>query len=103
LVHSCYECNRDFVSFRDVIGHALREHRDILDERTAELFERALRREWRCSNCTHAGKIYYSELDEFAPLRKACPGAYFFNHPDPAGGCVNFWPRKWGRKVGEKR
>jgi len=94
VVHYCKSCGLNFRGFEDALRHALRDHRDELDEGLVELYRRALERRWRCDDCVHAGTIYYDELDEYAPLQKACPGTYRFNHPNPTR-CPNFWPREW--------
>jgi len=49
-----------------------------------------------CANCIHAGVIYYDplyEYDDLRDLKKACPGRYLFDHPNPLK-CPNFVKRK---------
>jgi len=90
----CKVCGYERESFKEILKHALSLHPDSLGEYWRSKYQEWLEREWSCSDCTHAGNVYYDEFDERGGLKKACPGGYLWNHPNPADGCKSFVPHE---------
>jgi len=94
MTYYCKICKKNFSNFKEALRHAIETHKDSLGREEIERYKKALERSWSCEDCVHCGNIYLDDADR---LKKACPTGYFFDHPNPAEGCPNFFPRedKW--------